>query len=537
MGNSVNPMSDSTINVLFYIEPRVDAAAVYLRQWWFEHFARDLMAALQRSSGGERFRFCLGVSEAIYDKFGPTAGAETAVITHRDLYPPGAGDAVELAIAWYRENPSPAMRDHYIALAMEKFGDFAPDIIVTFLPAPYLSWAFPQALIVHHEGGFMTRPPYPMTWYLDPFGMYYAKHAATNRFGERIKATALTSGQRASVRTFCDKVVAVHRNNSPFRQTIAAARQRFDHLALVPMLGQRHFGFDAINRYGFTTEYQYLVHLLEQIPQNIGVLVTWPPTEFDRPFAAEGTIEWLQKRYPHFVFAPEFAKFNFAGQYLLADVDAVVALTTGLCFQSMLFSARLIDLGECTAIADGTDPAQLPEILAAPPADKDALIYWLLTRYMITEHYLYQPQWIADRLTHWLAKHRADDLGFDDFAPFGDDAEVFSILEQGIGHGVPIRRRQQASADLAELFDAHLSAATRLAASDVVDATAVHGQLFNLTNLMRGVLLSNLAVLAERAGDAKKAELFAKILRREGYLPGDAPLPQGLIEGLPRADR
>ncbi|MDN3513521.1 MAG: hypothetical protein NG747_03865 [Candidatus Brocadia sp.] len=425
------------MKILFYIEPRIDIGMPYLRAFWLNGFATGIINTLIKSSIAHKFEYCIAINEPLAEKYGKSNFNDNSIriITQKELFPSFIGDAVDLSIAWYRETYTDEQISYYVSLMTGHFSDFNPDIIITFTPVPYLRKAFPHALILHHEVSFFSKSPYPWVPYFDPSGMYFGKSSFLNKFQNDIKKFPLTVTQQALLNIFKKECQTVIRERSPFAKILIPLKENFDHLILLPLVGDRHYGFEGPCKLNMKNEYQYIVHILEQIPRNIGVVVTYPP-QLLNPYGNE-TIAFLEKQYPHFIYHDEFEKYCSVSQYLLAYVDMVVGLGTSICFQTLMWDNKFIDLGDMSIIADSFDLGAIEEVLKREHQNKDNILYWLLTRYAIQKHYLYDPEWLSRFLVSSLDKFRKGRITLDFYEPIDSDENIFENLMKGIDKNIP----------------------------------------------------------------------------------------------------
>ena len=97
-------MDRIALNILFFVEPRIDMENAYLRSWWIDPFCLDLIKTLRESKGDCRFQYCISMNEPLEKKFGNIDGIEKKIFTQEELFPPFIGDSIDLSIKWYKES-------------------------------------------------------------------------------------------------------------------------------------------------------------------------------------------------------------------------------------------------------------------------------------------------------------------------------------------------------------------------------------------------------------------------------------------------
>jgi hypothetical protein len=527
------------IRTLLYVEPRIDLDFAYGRSLWVQPYSLDLIKTLQRAGGKSHFEFCITLNEPLAMRFGKIEDAKIKLFTQRELFPLHIGDAVDLSIAWYKGTYSDEQMQYYVRLMKDKFHDFIPDIIITYTPAPYLQKAFPDALILHHEGSFMSRAPYPFALYMDPFGMYYGRDSFLNRFGDVIRKTGLTGRQRQLVCDFKSKCRSIIKEKSPFNKVMEPLREKFDYLVLLPLGAVRQYAFDGTTNLKICNMYQYLTYIMDRIPQNIGVVVTFVPA-LNPPFNSD-TINFFKAHYPNFIYREEFEEYDSVSQYMLSYVDAVIGVSTGLSYQALFWDRKVIELGDSTAIADSNSLDNIQSLLQGPPADKDNLLYWILTRYVIQRQYLYDPGWLPEFLLKALDKFRSGNIGPDFYGPIDGDEYIFSALTEGLNANIPqpninerrdlLNRYRAIKAEYDALGSRDVFSALRNVITSgeemfqqgkVDESLQLFSRILSATNGIKADVMNNIAVIYAHKGELQKAERLLEYLVREGYESAEA---------------
>ncbi len=534
------------MKILFYIEPRIDLGMPLLREWWLSHFTFDSINTLKKSGSARVFEYCVAINEPLAQKYNAFDEVVAKIFTQKELFPSFIGDAIDLSVAWYRETYTDEQISYYVSLMKERFFDFVPDIIITFTPVPYLRKAFPNALILHHEVSFLSESPYPWVPYFDPLGMYFGRSSSLNKFQNDIKRISLTAVQQELLNKFKKACQTIIRSKSPYEGILRPLKEKFDHLVLLPLVGERHYGFQGPCKLNMENEYQYLVYILEHIPKHIGVVVTYPP-QLLNPYSSD-TISFLEKQYPHFICHEDFGKYCSVSQYLLAYTDMVVGLGTGICFQTLVWENKLLDLGDMGIIADSSDLGAVEEVLKREHQNKDNILYWMLTRYAIQKRYLYNPEWLSKYLINSLDKFRNEGINFDFFEPIDSDEKIFESLINGIDEDIPrinslmsYSRLKKSYEDLKvdyeklkadhegikskceglkvfQLLDDLISKGVDLVVEGRRSETyTLFSKMLGGINNVKGTLMNNMAVIHIKEGRLDDAERIFQGLIKDGY--------------------
>lgn len=289
--------------------------------------------------------------------------------------------------------PEDALRAHG-ALVRERLAGFEPDVIITWSPAAHLRAVHPGALILHTENGVFSRAPYPAFQFMDAQGLYGKSLLATH--AETLRARAVEPEESAWLARFRERVRAHHEASTVFHELERSMRSRHRRLALLPLQFAGEAGFDL--NAPFRNQGEYLWHVLERLPSDVGLIVTEHPTAHwvgDR--IDEETRDYLTAAAPQARFVPLNAAPH-AGQVLLHHVDAVISVSSSLGLQALLFGRPLISPGSShlRAWAHSDDPAAAADAPAA--AGLEGALAWLLRHYFVRN-----ARWFGDAA--WLDAH------------------------------------------------------------------------------------------------------------------------------------
>lgn len=503
----------------------------YLRKWWLDHFTLDIINTLKKSDSAKRFEYCIAINEPLAHKYETITGVVMKVLPQKELFPLFIGDAIDLSITWYQETYTDEQMSYYISLMKKRFSDFIPDIIITFTPAPFLKKAFPNALMLHHEVSFLNESPYPWVPYFDPLGMCFGRSSFLNKYQNDIKRVPLTAVQQEFLNNFKKECQTIIREKSPYAKILDPLKEKFDYLVLLPLVGERHYGFQGPCKLNMKSEYQYLVHILEHVPENIGVVATYPP-QLLNPYSNE-TIAFLEKQYPHFIYHEDFEKYLGVSQYLLDHVDMVVGLTSGVCFQTLLWDKKFLDLGDMTFFADASSLESVEEVLERKHRNKDNILYWILTRYTIQKHYLYNPEWLTKYFINSLDKFRNGGITFDYFEPIDTDEKIFEGFINSLDGDIPrlnslisYNRLKNFYDDFKpkcegfyvfQLLDDMISKGVdAVVAGKRNEGFSIFSEMLERVNNIKGTLMNNMAIIYINEGRLNEAEQIFNALINEG---------------------
>ena len=134
----------------------------------------------------------------------------------------------------------------------------------------------------------------------------FSNFSSPKRFKHEIARIKLNNSQQRLLNNFKQKCRTLLRNSSPFNTIVNPERKRFDYLAFFPLTTLDTYCFHGKFKNKFKNQYQYLVHILDNIPENVGLIVT-THTDFVNSLQKEA-IEYLKLKYPNFIYHEEFEK-------------------------------------------------------------------------------------------------------------------------------------------------------------------------------------------------------------------------------------
>jgi len=408
------------MNILFYIEPFLELDRPFLHVPWLE-FSADMARPLAAAVPGTDIRVLTNAplaGEAPRFGFAPE---RVHVIDDRALLQVFGQDYLSATVALYHDAVPEERLDAAAELVRQSVGGVSPDVVITYNTAPFLSRAFPDAVVLHKEYGLYARPPFPKSFYLDPLGKF--GHSLLARHAETLRARPLEPGEGALVRAvrshYCDDII---RRRTPFDRLEAMLRERVRALMLLPLQYGGIYGFNGNGP--FRTQGEVLRHVLETVPDDVGVLVTLHGVGAS---TGEGLVppellDWLGRKHGNLIHADWFQTLPNVSQYLLPHVDAVATVSSSVGLQALLWGKTLVALGErahINALADhqGLDGLGAAD-LAAPPPDRDGLLAWMLRFYYVPKPYLYDGAWCAAYLEGCVERWRAGQRGLDFLVPF-----------------------------------------------------------------------------------------------------------------------
>ena len=260
-----------------------------------------------------------------------------------------------------------------------------------------------------------SRPPFPLSFYLDPMGLY--KKSILAKKCKEINSEPIDKSGKMFLEKYRDFFLPLISSKDPFSQFKESYKGKFDYLILLPLQTE---GFWLNGNCNLHSQFQLVQKLLSNIPASIGVLVTTHP---GYPWITPDIEKFFKSSYPNFLFSPELQKVSYASQYLIDSVDAVLSVSSMVGLQALIWKKNLYGIGETQLKVaadycfqpDLEDIQQLPDLLKMPKKDKDNVLFWLLTKFYVPRRYFFDPKWIRSFIVRLYQANRSGEISINVF--------------------------------------------------------------------------------------------------------------------------
>lgn len=269
--------------------------------------------------------------------------------------------------------------DQLIVCLRDRLVDFEPDVVFLLNQQPWLRRSFANALFVNIEMSWSSRPPFPSFWHLDISGAGKGRILA-NYADQILKTTVPDNGENlvGQVRSLARK----HLKTSLASNFVDSVRQNYATVRLLP-IGAFEFTDDQ------TTFFVLLDRFLsEQIGESALILTQHPMWKL----LNDEQIIYLASKYPC-VFDGD----DYGSQNLLPWVDCVIGDFSTVSTQALLFDTQIISIRRELHNFPVDSPLVNPlvDLLSnASLAQRDTILYWLLSRYTVTASNLFDGNWL-----------------------------------------------------------------------------------------------------------------------------------------------
>lgn len=424
------------MNILFYVDPIIERGKPKFKDGWANYFSLNLIKTITNYDYDKSSKpvIYIVLNEPLAQLFeGREYVQNVVVVSQKELLKVFEWDSFEAEIAWQKGEYSKLQLEYYCTLYRNKLGNFVPDVIITLSNVPFFRELYPNALILHEEYGVFSRKPFPETWYFDIYGMQGVTYLNKN-WGDIQNKFRLEPDKIEILSKFKKKITEGIRGKSPFDKIMSKYLIKFKHLVLLPVYPSESFVFSSLS--SFNNTYQFLIYMLENIPSNIGIVVTTHP-EYN--FLTHDLVNYLRDTYSNFIYEFEFEEVYAPSQYLMSYVDAVITLSTSLALQTLLWGKKFITYNKdyMKFVSDASDINNLEHVLKQKNKNKDDILFWILTRYCISKRYLDDPVWLNKFLTTSLKKFRNNEIHSSFYDLIDDESKVIESLLQDCDWNIP----------------------------------------------------------------------------------------------------
>lgn len=279
-----------------------------------------------------------------------------------------------------------AVHDRLRAVLTKTITGFAPDLITTWCPIPFVATLAPRAKILHKEAGFFGMAPFPWSHYFDPRG-FHAHSWLRHHFAEA--RTTSPAAQNALARLQAEFVPLI-REHSPYRQRLQELRAQYRRLVVVALQANNYFLFDRSCPY--RSQAEILLDIARHVPPDVGLLVT---QHLSHPLLSGLERDRLLSRHPNLILDAAFETFHAPSQYLLAEADLLITIGSAVGWLAGFLGKPMVTLADChlTPLSAVRSLGELPALLENPTAAPidTAHLAWVLFHYSIPESVYQRP--------------------------------------------------------------------------------------------------------------------------------------------------
>lgn len=302
--------------------------------------------------------------------------------------------SIEILGKWYNEFYSEKEINDYKKLMLDKFKAINFDIIIAFSPVPYFKEIFPNASIFYYEFGMFSRPPYPVTFFLDPVGP--GGYSYIKKFNSQIfKNLEISAYEEKLFQTFLDEAKKIVLKDNPFSKKIEKLRHKYKKIILLPLQFNNFYLYDL--EIDYKSQFEYLEDVLIKTSKldDVGILVTQHP---GAKVLSTENIKYFEENYSNFIFLKDSLNYSSVSQLIIPFVDAIITVSSSIGYHVLLWEKKLIALGKnyFKIFSDSNNLDEVEKIFEVPykKEKRKKLLYWIITNYLIPEDYIKNGEWL-----------------------------------------------------------------------------------------------------------------------------------------------
>ena len=379
------------LNITYFLEPWVELGRPLLRYHNLRYQLGPQIKSL--ASRGNKISVIMSQStfeKCIEDKYS-IPNVKFTYISEDELktiFP----NYIDATISLHKNNQTPKEEQLYKDLIEKKLDGKQPDVFISFLsPINFIKKYWKNTLLMYTEFGIFSRSPYPRTFYFDTIGIFEQSY--------------LRQLNNIKIETQKDDLINLDklRNSIKFEKLPSSTIneiKKFQKNLLVPLQFSNYFGFDATS--SFKSQYEFLIHILDSIPNNVGAIVT-EHTGWD-PVITEHNYSFLKKKYPNLIVTNEILNTANASQAIIKHVDAVASVSSSVALQALFWGKPIFAVGN--SHLNTFNAGELKNIKSIVEnynkSENDYKLIHLLKNYYIPDELAYNGEWFENRLKSQL---------------------------------------------------------------------------------------------------------------------------------------
>ncbi|MCH9267728.1 hypothetical protein [Pantoea ananatis] len=407
-------------NVLVYIEPWIENSKPAWKKdyiWWFGELINQLnLHSLEEIDT----KFLVGDDVAHYWEENINCNADIIVISQcelKSIFP----DYTNALKSWLSKKHTDEKLSSMSNVIKSKLGEFTPDVIFTITPVPFLASLYQKSLILHRDALYCREPwPDELTCF-DPCGINI--HSIINTLASELNCLKNDYVSDEFVNEIRNGLLHDVKENNLYIEKIALFRDKFKKLILLPLQSNGHYNFYCATE--FNNQFDYLYYVLMSVPRNFGVIVTNHP---DDKTLNEITITYLEKTFANFIYIKDFESHHSPSQFILPHVDSLVCVSSGLCYQAMIWEKPVYLVGESPFSKLFRNLKELSVDSCFENVNYSAILMWLLTHYFASYTYIKNGKWLTNYIKNFLLEKETKNIKLSSFTMIDSNENILKDL-------------------------------------------------------------------------------------------------------------
>lgn len=414
------------MKILYYVEPWIQFSTPSWKKdyiWWFGDFSKKLLEITDVES-----HFILNESCANFHQEFDRCQSTFSVIYYQEIINIFSDDKKALN-AWQKNLYTPEELCKMSSLIKNKISNFVPDFIFSITPTPFLEKLYPEATLIYRDAMYVREPfPDELTSF-DTKGLYDQSSIFFQY--NKIKQLEYGSKEKFFISRFRETFLNIDLNSYEIEKEIDYLKSKFRFILLYPLQAENDFNFYIYND---QNNFNFVYQTLNQISPEIAVIVTQHPDHYE---INEDAINFLKNKFPNFIYLNSLEHYHSPSQILLKYVDGMLTLSSGLGYFALMNNIPIFTIYK-SHISPFSVDIKLNEIYSYLDHKKenldfglnDKILFFLLTRYNFSYHYMYESKWLFKRL-NFLKENKENLLSNITYLPLIDEPEsILNNLEK-----------------------------------------------------------------------------------------------------------
>lgn len=414
------------MEILVYSDLFVEVKKPLLRASWLDYFLKVVVRNLANTYRAERANVrvkCIGNSQLVtHLKSKQFEDVEFHCISDSQLHEIFKDHEESLSLYKSKDERGLALAK----LIQTQLGsDYSPDLILSLTSSDWLRNVY-EAPNIFYEAGLFSRTPFPALTQWDPSEDHW-KSGFVWKYGRYLSSlddVGLDEARKGVLTRLRDhyKTFIAKRGVS---RTSFDPDNRFDSVVLLPLQYSKCIAFDSCCEY--TSQLDFLHDVLSKIDPKIGVIVT-THNYYENPISNRVDRD-LRERYPNYIRNKFCETEEAASQFILPFVDGVVGVSTAVCLQALFWGKPTFIVGNSymRAFSDGDLETLNRGLKGRVFKNRDASLYWLLTRYYMPLRNCISGSFLRSHLENLISLERGV-ISIDEFKAPASEGEILNVL-------------------------------------------------------------------------------------------------------------
>lgn len=296
------------------------------------------------------------------------------------------------------------------------------DVVMSWSPVEYYKILFPGIVTIYSEIGPFAKFPFGSSWFIDPAGPLVG--AALRKFQSECLSQLPDFREQLKVVNRIRQIVKRSiMETSPYTQLLVRLRKKYKSIFLLPLQSATHYLFQALTTIRTTQE--LIATVAAKLPTDTALLVTCHP--FGDNITDQIRVE-LKKKFPFLIFIDPLPIEFGPSDYITAEVDCVITVSSKVAFLALLHGKPLVSLSDgfmgCFPMLSWDEVGDATQLSTNNEIDISYL-YWLLTHYNVPEEIFFSKSYLFSLLNRCLTSELYTSAFI---KPFSDDRSIVRYI-------------------------------------------------------------------------------------------------------------